>query len=98
MSLFSDYAALQRLVNSVPFSGRMVGIERVPLTTCVQVDDLSDKSSDKSVVAHFEEKAGAKRGTVQFNRTTKTSMILKFPRHSGYYKLHYVVRLILKLL
>lgn len=84
LTLFSDYVALRRLVNSVPFSGQMIGIQRVPLTTFVQVDGLSDKDSDKSVVTYFEVKAGGTRRSIQFVRKTETSVILKFPRHSGY--------------
>jgi len=60
----------------------MLRIQRVPLTTCIQVDDLLDKDSDDSIVTYFEEKAG---DTIQFDRKTKTSVILKFPSHSGYF-------------
>lgn len=60
-----NYIALRNYICSKPFKGQMISVEKVPLFTCLQVLNLSEKVSDEHVTIYFENKFNQKKITFE---------------------------------
>lgn len=82
-----DYKALRERVNCFPFCGHMIGIQKMPLTTFIQVSNLPPTETVDSVVNYFKVCIGD-QPFLHCEQKTESSIILQFQRHSVVQGIH----------
>lgn len=79
---FTDYGALRKHVSCIPLRGHMIGIQKMPFTTFIQVSNLSAEEAVDSILDYFAGWIGRSHG-VRCEQKTETSTILQVHHHSG---------------